>query len=131
MQETAETSDMTGETTVELRCTGKVREIVGTGSLSFTFEGTTLRELLEGVFAQYPVRELLIAETEADATAHGWAPAPAELPGSWRKNPEGEQTRRFARVTVNGRFNEHLEGLDTKLRDGDRIGLLYPFLYCV
>lgn len=131
MQDSTDFNEGGTHTTVELRCTGNVRAVVGEGTLTFTFEGTTLRELLDEVFATYPIRELLIADTEADATAHGWAPTPRALPGSWRKNPEGEQTRRFARVTVNGRFNEHLNGLDTELTDGDRVGLLYPFMYCV
>jgi molybdopterin converting factor small subunit len=31
-------------------------------------------------------------------------------------------------VTINGVFNEHLDGLDTNISDGDRVGLLYPFI---
>ncbi|MFB6134841.1 MAG: MoaD/ThiS family protein [Halanaeroarchaeum sp.] len=125
--DTAETE----QTTVELRCTGHVRRAVGFGTTQYTFDGTTVRDLLEQFFAEYDVRDLLIAETEADATTDGWAPRPDSLPGSWEKNPEGDQTRKYARVLVNGTFNEHLAGLDTELDDGDRIGLLYPFVYCV
>jgi len=121
----------TVQTTVDLRCTGHVRRRVGFGSTDYRFEGDTLRELLEAFFAEYDVRELIIAETEADATTRGWAPKGTPLAGTWRKNPEGEQTRRYARVLVNGTFNEHLDGLDTKLEDGDRVALLYPFVYCV
>lgn len=119
------------ETTVEVRCTGHVRAAVGTGKLEFTFEGDTLREFLAAFFADYDVRDMILADTEAAATAPGWAPAPEELPGPWRKNPEGEQTRKYVRVTVNGVFNEHLEGLDTPIHDGDRIALMYPFMFCV
>lgn len=119
------------ETTVEVRCTGHVRSAVGTGKMEFTFEGETLREFLADFFAAYDVREMIIAETEAEATARGWAPTPENLPGdNWAKNPEGEQTRKFARVTVNGRFNEQLDGLDTELDDGDRVALIYPFIFC-
>ena len=118
------------ETTVELRCTGHVRRAVGFGSTEYTFAGDQLRDLLEAVFAEYDVRDLIMAETEAEATTRGWAPKPESLPGTWRKNPPGDQTRAYARVLVNGRFNEHLDGLDTPLSDGDRVALLYPFVYC-
>lgn len=129
---TATTSDSRNAvTTVTVRCTGHVREAVGTHELEFTFEGTTLEEFLEVFFDEYNVEDLLIAETEAEATAHGWAPTPDELPGTWRKNPEGEQTRPFARVCVNGRFNEHDEGFATELEDGDRVALIKPFMFCV
>jgi molybdopterin converting factor small subunit len=120
------------ETTVEVRPTGHVRTELGESGFEFTFEGTTLREFLDDFFAEYDVRDMLIAETEAEATAHGWAPFEGETPpGTWRKNPEGEQSRAFARVCVNGRFNENLDGLDTELEDGDRVALIYPFVFCV
>ncbi|WP_049925646.1 MoaD/ThiS family protein [Halopiger goleimassiliensis] len=123
-------SDHSAVTTVTVRCTGHVREAVGTHELEFAFEGGRLREFLEAFFAEYDVEDMLIAETEADATARGWAEPPADLPGTWRKNPEGEQTRPYARVCVNGRFNEHLEGFETELADGDRVALIYPFMFC-
>ncbi len=85
---------------------------------------------LEAFFDEYDVEEMLIAETEAEATAHGWAPPPDDLPGTWRKNPEGEQTRPYARVCLNGRFNEHAAGFETVLEDGDRVALIYPFMFC-
>lgn len=118
------------DTTVEVRMTGHVRRTVGSEKLSFTFAGTTLREFLTAFFAEYDVKEMILAETEAEATAPGWAPRPANLPGSWRKNPEGDQTRPYVRVVVNGTFNEHLQGLDTVLEDGDRVALVYPFIFC-
>ncbi|PSP75814.1 pterin cluster protein [Halobacteriales archaeon QS_3_64_16] len=113
-----------------MRPTGRVRKAIGEPRLEFSFEGSTLGDFLDALFTEYDVRELLIAETEAEATAHGWATPPEELPGTWSKNPEGEQTRAYARVTINGRFNENLNGLDTELEEGDRIGLLYPFMFC-
>lgn len=119
------------ETTVSVHCTGHVRTAVGEPKKSISFEGTTLRAFLTAFFEEYDVQDLLIAETEADATTRGWAPEMGELPGeNYAKNPEGEQTRCYARVTVNGVFNEHLEGLDTELDDGDRVSLMYPFIYC-
>jgi molybdopterin converting factor small subunit len=117
------------QTTVTVRCTGHVRTAIGTPELSFTFEGDTLREFLEAFFEAYDVADLLIAETDAEATHRGWAKVD-EVPGTWRKNPEGENTRCYARVCVNGRFNENLAGLDTELDDGDRVALIYPFMFC-
>jgi molybdopterin converting factor small subunit len=127
---TTERGDTTGSTTrVQVKCTGHVRDAVGTPRLEFTFEGTTLRDFLSAFFAEYDVADMLIAETEAEATTDGWAKI-SELPGDWTKNPEGEQTRAYARVAVNGRFNENVDGLDTTLADGDRVALMYPFIFC-
>jgi len=133
MSTTTARSDRGAETTVEVRATGHVRTALGTGKLSFTFEGDTLREFLEAFFAAHDdvdLASMLLAQNDADAAARGWAPAPTDPPGTWRKNPEGENTRTYARVTVNGRFNETLDGFDTELSDGDRVGLIYPFMFC-
>jgi len=119
-------------TTVDVKCTGLVQEAVGEMSFEYTFEGDTLREFLAAFFAEYDVEKMLIAATEAEATTKGWAPDDVGRPGeNWAKNPEGEQTRAYARVVVNGTFNEHLDGLDTRLADGDRVALIYPFLFCL
>ncbi|EMA39491.1 ubiquitin family protein [Halobiforma nitratireducens] len=126
----ADTPPERATTTVEVRCTGHVREAVGTHQLEFRFEGDRLRDFFEAFFAEYDVEDMLIAETEEEATAHGWAESPEELPGTWRKNPEGEQTSTYARVCINGRFNEHYEGFETELTDDDRVALIYPFLFC-
>lgn len=125
-------SEEAKRTTVRVHCTGRVRDAVGSARLEYRFDGETLRSFLEAFFAEYPVEDLLIARTEDDATAPGWAPRPESLAGAnWRKNPEGEQTRSFARILVNGTFNEHLDGLDTRLESGDRITLINPFVFCV
>ena len=119
-------------TTVDVKCTGQVQEEVGEMSFEYTFEGDTLREFLAAFFDEHDVEEMLIAKTEDEATTKGWAPDDVGLPGeNWAKNPEGEQTRAYARVTVNGQFNEHLDGLDTALGDGDRVALIYPFMFCL
>jgi len=118
------------ETTVEVKLTGHVRSAAGTHRTEFTFEGETLRAFLDAFFAAYDVRDLVIAEREADATTRGWARV-ERPPGTWRKNPEGEQTRPYARVLVNGVFNENLDGFDTRLEDGDRVALMKPFLFCL
>ncbi len=120
-----------GTTTVEVRCTGHVRAAVGESSFSYTFEGDELGDFLETFLSEYDVAELLIATEEGSDRAAGWAPSPDTLPGTWRKNPRDEQIRRYARVLVNGEFNEHLEGFRTTLADDDRVALMYPFVYCV
>ena len=119
------------ETTVTVRCTGHVRTELGEYEFEYTFAGDTLREFLDELFEDYPeLQEMLIAEKEADATHSGWAPTPEELPGTWTKNPVGEQTIAYARILVNGHFNENENGFDTKLEAGDRVALVYPFMFC-
>lgn len=131
MSRTESATRATEETTVTVRCTGHVRTAVGEPTLEFTFEGTSLGDFLESFFEVYDVADLIMA-TEPDAEkAPGWARPPEDLPGTWRQNPEGERVRRYARVLVNGRFNEHMDGLRTELADGDRVSLMYPFVYCV
>ncbi|SFG39237.1 ThiS family protein [Halopelagius inordinatus] len=118
-------------TTVEVRATGHIRDALGTPRMEFAFEGDTLREFVGAFLEEHDVRELLIAETTADATASGWVPADADdVRGSLRKNPDGEQTRAYARILVNGRFNENRRGFDTELKDGDRVALVNPFIFC-
>ena len=126
---TTEPRETTEQTTVTVRCTGHVRTAIGEPTIDFTFEGDTLRAFLDAFFDEYDVADLLIAETDDDATTRGWAPV-EDAPGTWRKNPEGENTRCYARVCVNGRFNENLAGLDTTLVDDDRVALIYPFIFC-
>lgn len=118
-------------TTVTVRATGHVRRRLGTHELEFAFEGRTLGAFLDALFERYDLEDLLLAETEADAVAPGWAPSPDHLDESWYSNPEGEKTRTYARVCVNGRFNETLDGFGTRIEDGDRITLAFPFVFCV
>jgi molybdopterin converting factor small subunit len=131
MSRTESATRTTGETTVTVRCTGHVQTAVGESTLEYTFEGETLGDFLESFFETYDVADLIMAMEPGDESAPGWARPPEELPGTWRQNPEGERLRRYARVLVNGRFNEHMDGLRTTLADGDRVSLLYPFVYCV
>ncbi|WP_144903519.1 MoaD/ThiS family protein [Halobellus captivus] len=128
----SQTARQIAETTVEVRATGHVRDALGVPKLSYTFEGDTLREFVEAFFADHDVRDLVIAETEAESTTRGWAPIDAaDVPGNLRKNPDGEQTRAYARILVNGQFNENLDGFDTELHDGDRVALVNPFMFCL
>ncbi|MFB6085840.1 MAG: pterin cluster protein [Halodesulfurarchaeum sp.] len=117
-------------TTVTVRCTGHIYEAVGESRFEYTFDGETLADFCSAFFEEYDVEDLVLAGEESEEVTRGWADPPEELPGTWNRNPEGERVRRYARVTVNGRFNEHLDGFRTGLEDGDRIGLLYPFVYC-
>ncbi len=119
-----------GSTTVEVRCAGHVRAAVGGHRLRFSFPGTTLRDFLVAFCARHPVRDLLIAPDARGAHTRGWLKADPALAGPLRANPAGEQTRAYAAVLVNGRFNELRQGLDTPLRDGDVVALLYPFMFC-
>ncbi|MFB6255234.1 MAG: MoaD/ThiS family protein [Haloplanus sp.] len=118
-------------TTVHLHATGHIRDAMKQPHRKFTFEGSTLRDLMEAFLDERPdLAEMLIAETEAEATTAGWADPPENLPGTWHKNPEGEQTKPYARVLVNGKFNELLDGFDTRIEDGDRVSFVYPFIFC-
>lgn len=118
-------------TTVALHATGHVRDAMDQPHQTFTFQGDTLRDLLAKLFDEQPgLAEMLVAETETEATTDGWANPPENLPGTWHKNPEGEQTKPYARVLVNGKFNEVLAGFDTKIEDEDRVSLVYPFIFC-
>lgn len=79
----AEATATEAETTVTVRCTGHVRTELGVYEFEFTFEGDTFRAFLDELFEEYPqLQEMLIAETEEDATHTGWAPTPEELPGT-------------------------------------------------
>ena len=129
MSTTSEQRDTETVTTVDVKATGNVRRELEEHRFDFTFEGSTLREFLAAFFDEYGCEDLILATEDNDSTK-GWARHDGELPGCWVANPEGERTRRFARVLINGKFNELLDGFDTELEDGDRIALMQPFMYC-
>ena len=122
--------ETTETTTVEVRATGHVRDALDAHRFDYQFDGSTLGEFLDQFFAEYGCEDLLLAETEAEETGPGWADYPGEPPGRWERNPEGERTRAFARVLINGRFNELYDGFATELEDDDRVALVYPFIFC-
>jgi molybdopterin converting factor small subunit len=128
---TAESTEPVAETTVEVRATGHVYDALPESRIEFAFEGSTLREFLDAFFDAHDVRDLVIATRPEEEVTDGWAPPPDDLPDDWTANPAGERTRAFARILVNGRFNEHRDGFDTALDDGDRVALVYPFVFCV
>ncbi len=86
---------------VTLKFTGNVHTRVGAYQMDFSFEGTRLRELLNAVLARHNLRDLLLDESG--------------------------NLKPYARVLVNGRFSELLQGLDTPVRDGDIIVLIHPY----
>ena len=116
-------------TRVEVSCTGHVRRAIGRRRFEYEFEGTTLRAFLDVFLDEYDIGEMLIATDPDEEAAPGWI-ALDDPPGTWRSNPPGERTRRYARVCIDGRFCEHLDGLDTDLSNGDRVSLMYPVIYC-
>jgi molybdopterin converting factor small subunit len=129
--QTLDTETETTTTTVDVKATGHVRTALGEHRFDYTFEGDTLREFLEAFFSEHEeLEEMLIARTESESRTRGWARLPDDIPGTWKKNPEGEQTRPYARVLVNGKFNELLDGFETELSEDDRVALVYPFMYC-
>jgi molybdopterin converting factor small subunit len=123
-------ADEQATTTVEVRATGHVRRELGDHRFEFAFDGDTLGEFLDAFFDEHGLEEMLLAESEEQETAATWANYPGDPPGRWERNPEGERTRAYARVLVNGRFNELLDGFATELEDGDRVALTYPFTFC-
>ncbi|WP_435064341.1 pterin cluster protein [Halobaculum sp. EA56] len=118
------------ETTVEVKGTGRLYDALPEHRFEYTFEGDTLGDFLDAFLDEFDVEHLLFGEVPEDEVANGWAPQPEELPDDFTANPEGERTRAFARICINGRFNEHLGGFDAELEDGDRVALMYPFMFC-
>ena len=52
--ESASASGTVAETTVTVRCTGHVRTELGECEFEYTFNGDTLHEFLDELFAEYP-----------------------------------------------------------------------------
>ncbi|SDK19622.1 hypothetical protein [Natronorubrum texcoconense] len=118
-----------GTTTVDVRCTGRVRERVGSHELEFTFAGDRLRTFLAAFAATYDLEAFFAVDPEREPhpMARVWARPPGEFPG-WRP-PDGDRSRPYGRICLDGQFSDNLDGLETRLEDGDRIALLYPFLF--
>lgn len=86
---------------VTLKFTGNVHTRMGAYQMDFSFEGTKLRDLLSAMFTRHNLRDLLLDESG--------------------------NLKPYARVLVNGRFSELLQGLETPVRDGDIIVLIHPY----
>jgi len=107
-------ADGIGPTTVHVRCTGHARMANGEHAFHYTFDDTTPRAFLPPFFAEYDIANLVPAETEAEATAHGLAttrrgPGPRIPRANRSVHPPGSPS-------TAGSTN----GLDTSLADGDR-----------
>jgi hypothetical protein len=78
-----ELQDVAATITVDVKATGHVRTALDEHRFEFTFEGSTLREFLEAFLEEHDVADLLVAETEAEASTEGWARLPDvdALPG--------------------------------------------------
>ena len=89
-------------TQVTLKFTGEFWTRAGTGSVDFSFEGNSLRDLLRAAFTQYAVREILLQDNDQFVFRSG--------------------------VMVNGRSAKWLGGLSAPIRDGDEVILMRPSL---
>ena len=89
-------------TRVVLKFTGDVRMRMGVDRREFSFEGTKLGELLEAVFAEYDLRDLILDE-------------------------EGN-IKPWARVAVNGRFSYTIGDMNAAIQEGDLVALLHPYV---
>ena len=87
---------------VKLKFTGDIWSRMKSFNSSFTFKGTTLGDLLEELFKQYDLRDLMLDEND-------------------RIIP-------WSRIIVNGRFAEFHGNLSIPIRTGDEIVLIHPYL---
>jgi molybdopterin converting factor small subunit len=87
--------------TVTVKFMSIARERAGLGVVEFTSRESRLRFVLKEIAGTYRIGDIIFTE-------------------------RGE-VRPWARVLVNGRSHEFLNGLDTELRNGDRIALIYPY----
>jgi molybdopterin converting factor small subunit len=88
-------------TQVTLKFTGHVRSQMKTGQLDFSFEGSTLRELLGTFFAEHDVRDLLLDDRD--------------------------QLKPYARFVVEGRFSDFVGGLDARVVSGNMVTMINPY----
>ncbi len=87
---------------VLIKFTGDVWMRMHAAQMEFAFEGDTLGQLLEVLFAQYELRDLLLDESG--------------------------KIRFRSRIAVNGRFSDTLQGMNTPVQSGDVIVLMRPGL---
>ena len=109
-------------TTVDVRCTGHVRTAIGEHEMDFIVKGDTLRASLEAFFEAYGVEDLVIAGTEAEATAHGWAPTDGDPPGTRKKIPRanGPAPSRASRSTVRSTNTSTVSTRNSRTATGSR-----------
>jgi len=89
-------------TQVKLKFTGDVRSRMKADRMDFAFEGNTLGELLEALFATHNLRDLILNETG--------------------------NIKPWARVAVNGRFSYTVGDMSAPIQEGDLVALLHPYV---
>jgi molybdopterin converting factor small subunit len=87
--------------TVTVKFMSIARQRAGVGVVEFTSRESRLRFVLKEIADAYRIADIIFTE-------------------------RGE-VRPWARVLVNGRSHEFVDGLDTELHNGDRIALIYPY----
>lgn len=70
--------------------------------MDYSFNGDTLGKLLESLFENYELKDLILDETG--------------------------NIRSYSRVAVNGRFSYLLGDMDAPIEDGDLITLIRPYV---
>jgi len=87
--------------TVTVKFMNIARQRAGVGIVEFTSRESRLRFVLKEIADAYRIVDIIFTD-------------------------RGE-VRPWARVLVNGRSHEFVDGLDTELHNGDRIALIYPY----
>lgn len=86
---------------VTVRFLSIARLRAGTSGAELSFSENKLGDVVQEIVKRYDIADIILTE-------------------------DGE-VRPWARVLVNGRSQEFLGGLDTRLAEGDRIALIYPY----
>ena len=88
---------------VTVKFMSMVRLRAGVGKVEFFTQKDALGDVLKEIAKKYDVGDLILTD---DGKVRPWA-----------------------RVLINGRSQEFVGGMDTKLQDGDRIALIFSFPY--
>ena len=89
-------------TVVNVKFTGHIRSRIGIDQLDFVVDGSTLGDVLEALFNEYKIQDLILDD---DGNI---------LP--------------YSRVVVNGRFSYLVGDMDAPIEDGDSIVLIRPYV---
>ncbi len=88
---------------VSVKFMSVVRLRAGTGEAEFSSSSNRLGDVVQEIVEKYHIADLIFTS--------------------------GEKVRPWARILVNGRSQEFVGGLDSRLSDGDRIALVFSFPY--
>jgi molybdopterin converting factor small subunit len=89
-------------TDVLLKFTGNVRKRLKTNQMDYDFDGDTLDTLLESLFEEYELRDLILDESGG--------------------------IRSYSRVAINGRFSYLVGNMEAPIKEGDVITLIRPYV---